>query len=146
MDGHDSVFYIEVHLFGAVFASSGFLARGAWQHADDVHVQVTMLVGTGMKRGSPSYLKSPSSWPQIWAFWHVHHNHHHLSFNREGHWGITDDFTNNVLHCPLGLDELQACPFPDVVFPSLPAHEGKLKLQMNQAVRTVCDTSIDALI
>ena len=24
-----------------------------------------------------------------------------------------------VLHCPLGLDELQACPFPDVVFPSL---------------------------
>ena len=25
-----------------------------------------------------------------------------------------------VLHCPLGLDELQACPFPDVVFPPLP--------------------------
>ena len=25
-----------------------------------------------------------------------------------------------VLHCPLGLGELQACPFPDVVFPPLP--------------------------
>ena len=25
-----------------------------------------------------------------------------------------------VLHCPLGLGELQACPFPDVVFPLLP--------------------------
>ena len=24
-----------------------------------------------------------------------------------------------VLHCPLGLEELQACPFPDVVFPLL---------------------------
>ena len=25
-----------------------------------------------------------------------------------------------VLHCPLGLAELQACPFPNVVFPPLP--------------------------
>ena len=25
-----------------------------------------------------------------------------------------------VLHCPLGLAELQACPFPDVAFPPLP--------------------------
>ena len=25
-----------------------------------------------------------------------------------------------VLHCPLGLAELQACPFPDLVFPPLP--------------------------
>ena len=25
-----------------------------------------------------------------------------------------------VLHCPLGLVELRACPFPDVVFPPLP--------------------------
>ena len=25
-----------------------------------------------------------------------------------------------VLNCPLGLTELQACPFPDVVFPPLP--------------------------
>ena len=25
-----------------------------------------------------------------------------------------------VLHCPLGLGELQACPFPDDVFPPLP--------------------------
>ena len=25
-----------------------------------------------------------------------------------------------VLHCPLGLGELHACPFPDVVFPPLP--------------------------
>ena len=26
----------------------------------------------------------------------------------------------SLLHCPLGLGELQACPFPDVVFPPLP--------------------------
>ena len=26
----------------------------------------------------------------------------------------------SVLHCPLGLAELQACPFPDVVFTILP--------------------------
>ena len=25
-----------------------------------------------------------------------------------------------VSHCPLGLGKLQACPFPDVVFPPLP--------------------------
>ena len=25
-----------------------------------------------------------------------------------------------VLHCPLGLGEFQACPFPDVVFPPFP--------------------------
>ena len=25
-----------------------------------------------------------------------------------------------VLHCPLGLAEIQACPFPGVVFPPLP--------------------------
>ena len=25
-----------------------------------------------------------------------------------------------VLHCPLGLGELQICPLPDVVFPPLP--------------------------
>ena len=40
--------------------------------------------------------------------------------------GTTDDFTTSflhlfpVLHCPLGLAELQACPFLDVVFPPLP--------------------------
>ena len=28
-------------------------------------------------------------------------------------------FFFSVLHCPLGLSELQACPFPDVVFPPL---------------------------
>ena len=56
----------------------------------------------------------------------VHHHHHHQSLNREGRWGTTDDFATQfspffpVLHCPLGLGELQACPFPDVVFPPLP--------------------------
>ena len=54
-----------------------------------------------------------------------HHHHHHLLLNREGRWGITDDFAisflhfSPVLHCPLGLNELQACPLPDVVFPPL---------------------------
>ena len=51
--------------------------------------------------------------------------HFHPSLNRGGRWGTTDDFTTSflhfsVLHCPLLLGELQACPFPDVVFPSLP--------------------------
>ena len=34
---------------------------------------------------------------------------------------IRDQFPpfSPVLHCPLGLGELQACPFPDVVFPPL---------------------------
>ena len=40
--------------------------------------------------------------------------------------GTADDFATSylhffpVLHCSLGLGELQACPFPDVVFPPLP--------------------------
>ena len=57
----------------------------------------------------------------------VHHHHHHHQFlNREGRWGTTDDFVTNflhffpVLHCPLGLAKLQACPFPNVVFPPIP--------------------------
>ena len=42
--------------------------------------------------------------------------------NRRGHWGTTDGFTTSflhffsVFHCPLGLGELQAYPFPDVIF------------------------------
>ena len=52
--------------------------------------------------------------------------HSHLFLNREGRWGTTDDFATSFLHFfpvlnyPLGLAELQACPFPDVVFPPLP--------------------------
>ena len=49
-----------------------------------------------------------------------------LPLNCGGHWGTTDDFTtsflhflSSVLHCPLGLSELEACLFPDVVFPPL---------------------------
>ena len=58
-------------------------------------------------------------------FVHHHYHHHHQSLS-EGRWGTTDDFATSflhffsVLHCPLGLDELQACPFPYVVFPLLP--------------------------
>ena len=46
----------------------------------------------------------------------------HRSLNREGRWGTKDDFATSflhffpVLHCPLGLAELQDCPFPDIVF------------------------------
>ena len=56
----------------------------------------------------------------------VDSSHYHLSLNHEGRWGTTDDLATSflhffpVLHCPLGLGELQACPFPDVVFPPLP--------------------------
>ena len=48
--------------------------------------------------------------------------HLHLFLNREGRWGTTDDFTTSfllffsVLHSLLGLGELQACEFYDVVF------------------------------
>ena len=54
----------------------------------------------------------------------AHHHHHHLTLNREGRWGTTDDFTNSFLNFSLFSTalwaELQACPFPDVVFPPLP--------------------------
>ena len=56
----------------------------------------------------------------------VSHLSSHLSLNREDRWGTTDDFTASflhffpVLHCRQGLGELQACPFPDIVFPPLP--------------------------
>ena len=56
---------------------------------------------------------------------HHHHHHHHQSLNREGRWATTDDLQPvfsifPVLRCPLGLAELEAYPFPDVVFPPLP--------------------------
>ena len=47
------------------------------------------------------------------------------SLNREGRWGTTDDFATSLLHFSLfssalwDLGELQACTFPDVVFPPL---------------------------
>ena len=48
----------------------------------------------------------------------------YVSPNRQGPWGTPDDFTNSfyifsVLHCSLGLGELQAWPLPDVLFPPL---------------------------
>ena len=44
----------------------------------------------------------------------------------EGRWGTTDNFSVSFFHFPLfstalwDFGELQACPFPDVVFPPLP--------------------------
>ena len=32
---------------------------------------------------------------------HQYHRHHHLSFNREGGWSTTDDFTTSFLHFSL---------------------------------------------
>ena len=32
---------------------------------------------------------------------HRHHHPHHLSLNRKGRWGITDDFTTTFLHFPV---------------------------------------------
>ena len=63
---------------------------------------------------------------EVEQIYHHHHHYHHQFLNREGRWGTTDNFATSllhfppVLHCPLGLGELQACPFPDVVFPPLP--------------------------
>ena len=35
-------------------------------------------------------------------FYHHHYHHHyHLSLNREGRWGTTDDFATSFLHFPL---------------------------------------------
>ena len=56
---------------------------------------------------------------------HTHHHHHHQSLKREGRWSTTDKLqpvfsTFPVFHCLLGLGEVHACPFPDVVFPPLP--------------------------
>ena len=54
-------------------------------------------------------------------------HHHHQSLNSEGRWGTTDVFATSFLHfscspLPSGTwSELQACPFPDVVFPPLPS-------------------------
>ena len=61
-------------------------------------------------------------WTLIIKWTHIF-NHHHQSLNLKGRWGTKDDFATSffpfspVLHCPLGLAELQAYPFPDVVFP-----------------------------
>ena len=45
-------------------------------------------------------------------------HHHHLSLDREGRWGTTDDFATSFLHFSLFSTAL--CPFSDVVFPPLP--------------------------
>ena len=47
-------------------------------------------------------------------------DHHHQSLNLESRLGHHRWYCNPVLHCPLWLGELRACPFPDVVFPPLP--------------------------
>ena len=60
------------------------------------------------------------------ALQETHLSSSHLSLNREGRWGTTDNFETSFLHFPpvlhgrLELGELQACPFPDVVTPPLP--------------------------
>ena len=55
----------------------------------------------------------------------LHHLHHHLSLTHRGllrcqTW-LHNQFPSffSVLHCPLGLGKLQACPFPDFVCPPL---------------------------
>ena len=54
-----------------------------------------------------------------------HHHHHHLFHNTRVVWApqiISQPVSSMfpVLHCSLGLGELQACQFPDVVFAPLP--------------------------
>ena len=57
---------------------------------------------------------------------HHHHHHHRQSLHGEGQWGTTDDFASSLLHFSLfstalwDLPDLQARPFPNVVFPPLP--------------------------
>ena len=64
------------------------------------------------------------SYNSLILFWWNYYSSHHL-FSREGRLGTTDDFATSflhfflILHCPLGLGELQACPFLDVVFQPL---------------------------
>ena len=64
-------------------------------------------------------------WSAYLSVLHSHHHHHHQSHNREGSRApqiiLQPVFSSfPVLHCPLGLAELQVCPFPDVVFQPLP--------------------------
>ena len=58
-----------------------------------------------------------------WTYFVIHHHHPYLNRGSFGHhkWFL-NQFPpfSPVLHCPLGLSEVQACPFPDVVFPPLP--------------------------
>ena len=75
-----------------------------------------------------TWTKPAVAWEPHLMHWSLGHNchHHHQSVNCEGRWGTTDDFATSffpfflVLHCPLWLAELQACPFPYVVVPPLP--------------------------
>ena len=84
-------------------------------------IKVPFAENTQPSEVSPVRVGQNTAWR---ALYH-HHHHHHQFLNREGRWGTIDDFATSflhfslVLHCPLGLAELQACPFPDVVFPPL---------------------------
>ena len=52
-----------------------------------------------------------------------HHHHHHLSLNARVVWApqMIRQPVSSILRCsPLGPAELQACPFPEVVFLPLP--------------------------
>ena len=67
---------------------------------------------------------SPHTHTHTCTFPLLNHHHHYLSLSREGCWApqmislpVPPFFP--VFRCPLGLGELQACPFPDVVFQTL---------------------------
>ena len=66
------------------------------------------------------------AWCKLVHHYHHHHHHHHQSLKTakvvEAPQMILQPVFSifPVLHCPLGLAELKACPFPNVVFPPLP--------------------------
>ena len=50
-------------------------------------------------------------------FLYVIYHHHHLSFNREGRWGTTDDFATSFLHFPLSPLPSGTCRTPGLYIP-----------------------------
>ena len=63
--------------------------------------------------------RSFNSWSLCVYFKLQSSSSHHVSQNHRWFHNQFPPFFP-VLHCPLGLGELQACPFPDFVFPPLP--------------------------
>ena len=60
-----------------------------------------LAIGFTIKRVSQPATNSRLEFPWVCRLGTIHHYHHHLSLNREGRWGTTDDFTISFLHFSL---------------------------------------------
>ena len=83
------------HRFAAAnanFASTTSLLR---QQSRNVVLQQDNRIGSD--KNGLSFLQRQ----HVQQVHHHHHHHHHLSLNREGRWGITDDFTYSIIQFSL---------------------------------------------